>query len=162
MMVLDISIVSILTFFTIISLLVVYSILDIRDRRVMNEFVLAGGVVGCIVSILTGHFVANLVLHLTGLLLVIPLAFILFKIGSIGGADAKVLFIVALISPGIELGSWSQPILEAILALGGELVAILVGGYLYWRFKRNEENSTPPLIPLLLVGYLIVQIVALF
>ena len=161
-MVLDLSIVSILTFFTIISLLVVYSILDIRDRRVMNEFVLAGGVVGCIVLILTGHFVANLVLHLTGLLLVIPLAFILFRIGSIGGADAKVLFIVALISPGIELGSWSQPILEAILALGGELVAILVGGYLYWRFNRNEENSTPPLIPLLLVGYLIVQVIALF
>ncbi len=161
-MVLDLSIVSIVTFFTITSLLVVYSILDIRDRRVMNEVVFAGGVVGCIVSILTGHFVANLVLHLTALLLVIPLAYILFRIGSIGGADAKILFIVALISPGIELGIWSQPILEAIVGLGSELVVILLGGYLYWRFIRNEDNSTPPLIPLLLVGYLIVQVIGLF
>ena len=141
-MVLDLSIVSIVTFLTITSLLVVYSILDIRDRRVMNEVVFAGGVVGCIVSILTGHFIANLVLHLTALLLVIPLAYILFRIGSIGGADAKILFIVALISPGIELGILSQPILEAIVGIGGELVVILLGGYLYWRFKRNEDNST--------------------
>jgi Flp pilus assembly protein protease CpaA len=161
-MVLDLSIVSIATCFTVITLLVVYSILDIRDRRVMNEVVFAGGVVGCIVSILTGHFIANLVLHLTTLLLVIPLAYILFRIGSIGGADAKILFIVALISPGIELGIWSQPILEAIVGLGSELVVILLGGYLYWRFKRNEDKSTPPLIPLLLVGYLIVQVIALF
>ena len=161
-MVLDLSIVSIVTFFTIISLLVVYSILDIRDRKVMNEVVFVGGVVGCIVLILTGHFIANLVLHLTALLLVIPLAYILFRIGSIGGADAKILFIVALISPGIELGIWSQPILEAIVGLGGELVVVLLGGYLYWRFKRNEGNSTPPLIPLLLLGYLIVQVIALF
>lgn len=161
-MVLDLSIASVMSFFTIISLLVVYSILDIRDRRVMNEVVFTGGVGGCIVLILSGHIASNLVLHLTALLLVLPLAYTLFRIGSIGGADAKILFIVALISPGVELGIWSQPILEAILALGGELVAMLLGGYLYWRFKRNEENSTPPLIPLLLVGYLIVQVIALF
>ena len=161
-MVVDLSIVSIMSFFTIISLLVVYSTLDIRDRRVMNEVVFAGGAVGCIVLILTGHFITNLVLHLTALSLVIPLVYILFRIGSIGGADAKILFLVAFISPGIELGSWSQPILEAIFALGVELVAMLLGGYLYWRFRRNEENSTPPLIPFLLVGYLVIQVIALF
>jgi Flp pilus assembly protein protease CpaA len=151
-----------MSFLTIISLLVVYSILDIRDRRVMNEAVFAGGAVGCIVLVLTGHFVTNLVLHLTALLLVIPLAYILFRIGSIGGADAKILFIVALISPGIELGIWNQPILEAIIGLGGELIVMLLGGYLYWRFRRNEENSTPPLILFLLVGYLVIQVIALF
>jgi len=161
-MVLDLSLVSILSFFTIISLLVIYSILDIRDRKVMNEVVFEGGVVGCVVLILTGHFASNLVLHLTALLLVIPLTYILFRIGSIGGADAKVLFIVAFISPGIELGSWNQPVLEAILALGVEFVSMLLGGYLYWRFRRNDGNTTPPLLPFLLVGYLAIQVIALF
>ena len=161
-MVLDLSIVSIMSFFTIISLLVVYSILDIRDRRIANELVLAGGIVSFIVLILTGHFTSNLVLHLTSLLLVIPLTYILYKIGSIGGADVKILLITTFISPGIELGIWGQPILESIIALGGELSAMLLGGYLFWRFRRNEENSTPPLIPFLLVGYLAIQVIALF
>jgi Flp pilus assembly protein protease CpaA len=161
-MVLDLSLVSILSFFTIISLLVIYSSLDIRDRKVMNEVVFGGGIVGSIVLILTGHFASNLILHLTALLLVIPLTYILFRIGSIGGADAKVLFIVAFISPGIELGSWNQPVLEAILALGVEFVSMLLGGYLYWRFRRNDGNTTPPLLPFLLVGYLAIQVIALF
>ncbi|MHA2351947.1 MAG: prepilin peptidase [Candidatus Thorarchaeota archaeon] len=161
-MVLDLTIGSIMSFVTVISLLVIYSILDMRERRVKNELVLAGGVVGCIIMILTGHFVTSMVLHATALLIVIPLAYILFRIGSIGGADAKVLFVVAFISPGIELGIWTQPILEAIIGLGGELIVMLLGGYLYWRFRRNYENATPPLLPFLLVGYLAIQVMALF
>ncbi len=161
-MVLDLSFASIVSFVTILSLLLIYSFLDIRDRKVMNEVVVEGGVVGCIVLILTSHFASNLVLHLTALLLVMPLSYILFRFGSIGGADAKVLFVVALISPGIELGIWNQPILEAIIGLGGELIVMLLGGYLYWRIKRNSENVTPPLLPFLLVGFLAIQVLALF
>ncbi|MHA1965246.1 MAG: prepilin peptidase [Candidatus Thorarchaeota archaeon] len=161
-MVLDMSVASIMSFFTIISLLVVYSILDIRDRKIMNEIVFAGGAVGCVVLIFTGHFATNMVLHLTALMLVVPLSYILFRIGSIGGADAKVLCVVTLISPGIELGTWSQPVLEAILALGGELVAMLLGGYLYWQIRRKDVNATPPLVPFLLVGYLVIQLFAQF
>jgi hypothetical protein len=161
-MVLDSSVASIMSFSTIILLLVIYSILDLRDRRVKNELVLAGGAIGCIVLILTGHFVSNISLHLTALLLIIPLAYILFRMGSIGGADAKVLFVVALVSPGIELGTWDQPVLEAIIGLGGELIAMLLGGYLYWRMRRNDENETPPLILFLLMGFLAIQVIALF
>lgn len=161
-MVLDLSIASIMPFVTIMVLLVVYSILDIRDRKVKNELVFAGGAVGCIVSVLTGHFVLWWELHLTALLLVIPLVYLLFRIGSIGGADAKVLFVVTIVSPGIELGIWNQPVLEAIIGLGGELIVMLLGGYFYWRYRRESENSTPPLIPFLLVGYLAIQVLALF
>ena len=161
-MVLDLSFASIMSFVTILSLLLIYSFLDIRDRKVMNEVVVGGGVVGCIVLILTGHFASNLVLHLAALLLVMPLSYILFRFGSVGGADAKVLFLVALISPGIELGIWTQPILEATIGLGGELIVMLLGGYLYWRIKRNSENVTPPLLPFLFVGFLVIQLVAFF
>lgn len=160
-MVLDLTLTSVLTFFTILSLLAVYSILDIRDRRVKNDFVLAGGVLGCIILILTGHFVSSAILHATAILLVVPLAYVLYRIGSMGGADVKVLFVLVLVSPGIELGVWNQPVLEAIVALGGELSIMLLGGYLYWRFKRNNENVTPPLIPFLLVSYLAIQMLAL-
>ena len=159
-MVLDLTVMSISSVLTIISLLVIYSILDIRDRRVRNEIVFVGGVLGCLILVLTEHFVYNTVLHLSALLLVVSLSYILFRIGSIGGADAKVLFTIALLSPGIELGAWSQPVLEAIVGFGGELIVMLLGGYLYWKFKSRE--STPPLIPILFMGYLIMQLFALF
>ena len=89
MMVLDLSIASIMSVLTIISLLLIYSILDIRDRKVRNEFLFVGGVVGCIVLLLTNHFTTNLVLHVAALLIVLPPTYILFRIGSIGGADVK-------------------------------------------------------------------------
>jgi Flp pilus assembly protein protease CpaA len=161
-MVLDLSFASIMSFVTILSLLLIYSFLDIRDRRVTNELVIVGGTVGFIVLILTNHLSSHASLHVIALLLIIPLSYILFRVGSIGGADAKVLFVVALISPGIELGIWSQSILEAIIGLGGELIVMLLGGYLYWRVKRNSENVTPPLLPFLLVGFLAIQVLALF
>ena len=159
-MVLNFTVMSIASFLTIIALLVIYSILDIRDRKVKNEIVFIGGVVGCLILVLTEHFVYNIVLHLSSLLLVVSLSFILFRIGSIGGADAKVLFTIVLLSPGIELGAWGQPVLEAIIGLGGELIVMLLGGYLYWRYRTGERS--PPMIPILLIGYLIVQLFALF
>ena len=161
-MTLDLSFETIMSCVTIISLLVIYSILDIRDRKVKNEVVVVGLAVGVIVLIITGHFVNYLELHLTALLLVVPLAYVLFAIGSIGGADVKILFVVNFVSPGVELGIWNQPLLESIIGLGGELIAMLLGGYLYWRFRKNGENATPPLIPFLLVGYLLIQLIALF
>ena len=161
-MVLDLSLASIVHFITIILLLVVYSILDLRYRTVKNELVLAGVIIGGTISVFTGHFVTSIVLHATALLLTIPLAYILFRLGSIGGADVKVLFIVSLFSPGIELGNWNQPALEAIFGLGGELFIMLLGGYLYWRIKRNDKENNPPLLPFLLLGYLVIQVFAPF
>ena len=161
-MVLDLSVASILSFCTIIILLVIYSFLDVRERRVKNEFILVGGIVGCIALLLTSHFVSNIILHMTALVMVAPLAYTLFRMRSIGGADVKSLFLVALISPGIELRVLHIPVLEAVIGVGGELMVMLLGGYLYWRLKINDENATPPLIPFLLLGYLAIQLIALF
>jgi Flp pilus assembly protein protease CpaA len=159
-MVLTLSMMSVMTFFTIITLLTVYSFLDIRTREVKNEIVLLGLIVGGIISLVTGHFLYYSVLHLTVIVLVVPMSFVLFKMGSIGGADVKILFTVALLSPGFELGDWSQPLLEVIIGLGGEMIVMLLGGYLYWRSQSKERS--PPLIPMLLLGYLIVQLFGLF
>lgn len=162
MMVLDLSIAAISSFFTITSLLVVYSILDIRERRVPNEYIVVGGVVGCIVILLTGHFVSNIVLHVVALVIVFAMGYTLFRMRSIGGADVKSLLLVALISPGIELRVLNIPVLEAVAGMGGVFMVMLLGGYLYWRLEINDENTTPPLIPFLLLGYLAIQILALF
>ncbi len=159
-MVLDLTVMSISVFLTVSSLLVIYSVLDIRDRRVRNEIVFFGAAMGSIILILTEHFAYNAVLHLAALLLVIPISYILFRLGSIGGADAKVLLTVALLSPGVEFGDWSQPVLEAIIGIGGEIFVMLLGGYLFWKYK--DTDGTPPLIPILFIGYLVVQSLALF
>ncbi len=162
MMVLDLSIAAISSFFTITSLLVVYSILDIRERRVPNEYIVVGGVVGSIVILLTGHFVSNMVLHVVALVIVFVMGYTLFRMRSIGGADVKSLLLVALISPGIELRVMNIPVLEAVAGMGVVFMVMLLGGYLYWRLKIDDENTTPPLIPFLLLGYLAIQILALF
>lgn len=159
-MTLNLTMMSISSVLVVSSLLIIYSILDVRERRVKNEIIFLGGAAGCVVLILTEHFAYNAVLHITALLLVIPISYALFRIGSLGGADVKGLLTVALLSPGVELGDWNQPVLEAIGGLGGLLLAMLLGGYLFWRYKNRE--SSPPLIPFLLIGYLMVQLLALF
>lgn len=162
MMVVDLSFAAISSFLTVTSLLVLYSILDIRQRRVPNEYIVAGGVAGCVVIVLTGHLLSMLLLHVTAFVIVFVMAYALFRLRSIGGADVKSVLLVALISPGIELTAWNLPFIEAIVGMGGEFFVMLLGGYLYWRVKMNDENSTPPLIPFLLLGYLAVQLIALF
>jgi len=158
----DITFSSIISFFTVTLLLVFYSILDYQDRRVRNEFIITGCIIGSIALIFTGHLTSNLVLHSTSLLLIVPISYILFRIGSIGGADVKVLFVLTFISPGIELAILNDPVLEAIIGVGGELGVMLLGGYFFWRLRKGNEKITPPLIPFLLVGYLAIQVFALF
>jgi Flp pilus assembly protein protease CpaA len=161
-MVLDLSVAALASFLTTTSLLVIYSILDIRQRRVPNECIVLGGVVGCVVVVLTGHLLSSLLLHVTAFVIVSVMAYALYRMRSIGGADVKSLLLVALISPGIELTAWNLPFLETVAGMGGEFFVMLMGGYLYWRIRINDENSTPPLIPFLLLGYLAVQLIALF
>ncbi|MFX1605590.1 MAG: prepilin peptidase [Promethearchaeota archaeon] len=160
-MVLDSSVAAISSFLTTTSLLVIYSILDIRQRKVSNEYIAAGGIVGGAVILLTGHFVDDIILHVTALVIVSAMGYILFRLRSIGGADVKSLLLVALISPGIEFRVLNIPVLEAVAGMGGEFFVMLMGGYLYWRIKINDENATPPLIPFLLLGYLAIQLIFL-
>ncbi|MFW9833355.1 MAG: prepilin peptidase [Candidatus Thorarchaeota archaeon] len=160
-MVLDLSLAAYSSFLTVTSLLVVYSVLDIRQRRVPNEYMMIGFLVGSIVILLTGHLLANLVLHATALVIVFAMGYTLFRMRSIGGADVKNLLLVALISPGIELRVVNVPIIEAVVGMGVEFFVMLLGGYLYWRTNIHDEKTTPPLIPFLLLGYLTVQLLAL-
>jgi Flp pilus assembly protein protease CpaA len=149
---------SLLAFTMALILLFIYSAFDIRDRRIPNRVMLVGGVIGSAVTIISGHFYENLLLHLFSLLFSIVLSYILFRLGAFGGADAKALITVAIISPGFEFIIWINPIVEAIIATGIEASIMLSFGSVWWyqNKKNDKETQPPPLIPLLLLGYIII------
>lgn len=149
---------SLLAFTVTLLLLIIYSAFDVRERKVPNQLLLVGGIIGIAVSFISGHFYENLLLHLFALVFTIPISYILFKIGAFGGADVKALISVAIISPGFEFLISMNPLIEVIIAAGIELVTMLSLGYIWWFQAKNRSKDAlpPPLIPFLLIGYLIV------
>ena len=141
-------------------LLLMYTVLDIRTRKVPNQVMLIGGIVGLGVILQFGHIVDYAVLHLTAATLALILGYILFRIGALGGADVKALFTIAIISPGIEFATWGNPILEGIVALGLQLMITLLCGYLISQ-RKTDESEIIPLIPILFGAYLVLQLLAL-
>jgi len=159
-MVLIISMSTIASFVVTTILLFIYAVLDIRTRKVPNQVLLIGGIVGFAIVLQFGHIVDYALLHLTAVLVALILGYTLFRIGALGGADVKVLFSIAIISPGIEFASWGNPILEGIVAVGLQLMIILVIGYLIAQ-RKTDETEVIPLIPILFGAYLVLQLLAL-
>ncbi|MFX0045149.1 MAG: prepilin peptidase [Candidatus Hermodarchaeota archaeon] len=165
-MTLNLSVTSLLVFGVTLALLIVYSAMDLRSRLVRNEHLAVGGVLGFSLVVLSGHLTASSMLHLTAVIFVASVSYLLFRIGAIGGADAKTLLIVAILSPGIELAVWDSPILEALIGGGLELFIMLLLGFAYTKrsssLKSNHdaEYRTVPLIPFLLLSYILIQIIS--
>ena len=145
-MVLIITMSTIASFVFTTSLLIMYAVLDIRTREVPNQALLVGGITGLAVVLRFSHIVDYAILHLTA---------------AFGGADVKVLFTIAIVSPGIEFATWGNPILEGIMAVGLQLVITLAIGYLI-SLRKTDESEIIPLIPILLGAYLVLQLLALF
>ncbi|MHA2141256.1 MAG: prepilin peptidase [Candidatus Thorarchaeota archaeon] len=166
-MTLDLSLTSIIAFSTVLSILTVFSIMDIRERKVANQYLLVAGGIGVIIIGLTGHLIQNPLLHLAAPIFVTILAYVLFQIGAIGGADLKVLIIMSVISPGIELALWTDAILEAVIGGGLEMLIMLTCGYVYSNWSRKEDDTqraekiSTPLIPFLVIAYVLIQTLAL-
>ncbi len=81
--------------------------------------------------------------------------------GAIGGADLKTLVILSIVSPGIELALWIDPVLEAIVGGGLMMLIMLILGYLYSNWSTKTSESGTPLIPFLSVAYVLIQLLAL-
>ena len=151
-----------ISFATAVILLLVFSFLDVRERKVSNGLLSAGGLVGCVVSILTGHLFSRPFLYLSALSFVLALSYVLFRLGALGGADVKALVVVALTSPGVVYAHWENQIYEGVMIGAIEILVMVFVGYLYWQILRRSGRTTSeervvPLIPLLLVGYVVVQ-----
>lgn len=164
-MMLDLSLPSMSSFLTTLALLLVYSVLDLRERRVSNSIMLAGGVIGFGIVVISGHLIQSLLLHVVGPIFVVLVALVLFRVGAIGGADFKAILTVSIISPGVEFAAWGDQILEAIVGGGLSLLIMLLIGYCYssYRIRRTHlqrDNRVTPLIPFLLISYLLIQTLA--
>jgi Flp pilus assembly protein protease CpaA len=160
-MTLDLSLTSLVAFGIALTILIFFSILDIRGRRIANHIVLSGGVIGLAITILTGHLGQNPILHLAALLFVIVISSVLFRIGAIGGADLKILIILSITSPGIELALWVDPVLEAIIGGGLMMLIMLILGYVYSNWSVGTSERGTPLIPFLSAAYVLIQLLAL-
>jgi Flp pilus assembly protein protease CpaA len=160
-MVLEITIPSILSFAVTATLLLIYAVLDLRTRLVPNQVMIAGGLTGFVIVVLTGHLIDQAVLHLSAGVFMVLVAYSLFRTGAFGGADMKAVVTVAMLSPGIEFASWSDPILEGVLGSGLLLVAVLLGAYLFSRYRPREEGARiTPLLPVVLAAYILLQLLA--
>lgn len=161
-MALEITVARLIAFACIVAILTICSILDLRERRVSNEIIIVGLIVGLVLDIASGHIISAFPLHLIALSFATILVVILFRIGAIGGADAKSVVIVSLVSPGIEFSTMENQIFEGILGCAIMLFIMFLFGYIYQVMKKDSHNRATPLIPFLLVGYLAMQLLALF
>lgn len=143
-------------------LLAIYSYYDFRTRRVSNQMTYGGMLIGFVIVVLTGHFFMRLLVHVTAVLFFTVISILLFRFGAIGGADVKALLTIAIVSPGLEFRSLVEPFYDGLVIGGIELVLMFVFGIIYSRYlqrptSENERTKTP-LIPMLLLAYLVVQL----
>jgi Flp pilus assembly protein protease CpaA len=113
--------------------------------------------------LLDGQLLSETVLHATAILFSLVLSYVLYRIGAIGGADVKALMTLAIVSPGAAFIVWEDPILEAVVNMGMVMGMMLLLGFLYWKLVKETSNwdTKPPLIPFLLLSYIIIQGISL-
>jgi preflagellin peptidase FlaK len=161
-LVLEITVPSIVSFVSTITLLLIYSLLDLHERRVPNRVMIAGGTIGVGIVTLTGHLFNQMLLHLSAIVFMLCVGYLLFRLRVFGGADVKTVVSIAILSPGIEFSNWSDPILEGAVASGLLLGIVLLSAYLFSKSeRRSEELRMIPLLPIVLVAYLGMQLLAL-
>ncbi len=159
-MVLEITAQGLIAFGLAAALLVMFSTMDIKTRRVPNDIVAMALMIGLLTGVVTGHLLNQIYLHLVAISIAFLFTIPLFYRGAIGGADAKTVLLVACISPGFEFGQLGDVVFEGILGVLVPLLVMFIIGILY-RKKQVEPDDRPiPLIPFLLVGYLLVQLLA--
>ena len=161
-MALEMTLVAMVAFTYTVIVLIIFSGYDLRERRVPNELMLTGYIVGIMISLVTNLLFEQPVLHIVSIVFALLIASVLFKLKSIGGADAKTLVLIAIVSPGIEFTTYTDTVLEAIIGSLLPALIMLACGYLYSRRSPTEDSRTTPLIPFLLFGYLLLQVFALF
>ncbi|MHA1771381.1 MAG: prepilin peptidase [Candidatus Thorarchaeota archaeon] len=160
-MLIEMTLPHILSFFVVVVVLIQFSILDLRYRRVSNRYTMASIVVGCALITLTGLIFTELWIHLCAIILMSWFVLVLYRIGALGGADVKILLFVSITSPGLEFVTWNNFVLEALVGTGMVVVLMLILASVYSRTGRSMEHTQTPLIPFMLISYLCIQMIAI-
>jgi len=160
-MAVEITIQGIMAFGLSVSLLTLFSLMDLKTRKVSNELMTISLALGVLMSIVTGHLLDQLYLHLVGIFLAMVFAAPLFYMNAFGGADVKTVILLQFISPGLELGTFAEFVTEGMMGVFIPLLFMLVLGLLYSRSRGKIASDTTPLIPFLFLGYLLMQLIVL-
>ncbi len=141
--------------------LTVTSVSDIRTRKVPNRVVLVCGVCGLGVSLTTGALQTLLASYVTSVLVALTMGLVLYRTGTIGGGDVKLLIVIAVTSPGTVAGMTvgADAVIEAALIVLVETLLMLAVGAIWWKASKivTKQDRTPPLVPMLLISFLVVQ-----
>ncbi|NWF95369.1 MAG: prepilin peptidase [Candidatus Thorarchaeota archaeon] len=156
---------SALSFLAACALLTVCSVTDLRQRVVPNRIVALGAISGIILVSATGHLMSEVELHIVAILMVSPVLYLLWRIGTIGGGDLKMITVITIVSPGIELTSWSPAMAEVIMGTLLQILLMLTMAELYsrWYLRTHggpERKGRTPLVPFLFAAYLATQLLA--
>ncbi|MHA2423914.1 MAG: prepilin peptidase [Candidatus Thorarchaeota archaeon] len=160
-MAVEITIQGLLAFSLAVALLMFFSLMDLKTRKVPNEVMSMSFALGVLMSIVTGHLIDQLYLHLVGIIFAVVFAIPLFYMNAIGGADVKTVILLQFISPGLELGTFTEFVTEGMIGVFALLLSMLVLGLLYSRREEKIDRKRTPLIPFLFVGYLVMQLIVL-
>ncbi|MFW9849946.1 MAG: prepilin peptidase [Candidatus Thorarchaeota archaeon] len=160
-MAVEITMQGIMAFGLSVSLLTLFSLMDIKTRKVSNELMTISLAVGVLMSIVTGHLLDQLYLHLVGIFLAVIFAVPLFYMNAFGGADVKTMILLQFISPGLELGNFAEFLAEGMIGVFVPLLFMLVLGLVYSKRGGKTDRDKTPLIPFLFVGYLLMQLIVL-
>ncbi len=150
----------VVSFAIVTTILIVFSVIDVETRKVPNKYMIAGMIITGVTTVLTGHLFSEIMLHLIAFIVTGIFVVILFRIGALGGADAKSMILITLGSPGIEFVSLADPIYEAILGTIGILLIMLVGAIAYSK-KADDISKGTPLLPFMLIAYLLLQAISI-
>jgi Flp pilus assembly protein protease CpaA len=135
--------------------------MDFKTRKVSNELMTMSLALGVLMGIVTGHLIDQLYLHLVGIFIAVVFAVPLFYMNAFGGADVKTVILLQFISPGLELGTYAEFVTEGMIGVFTPMLFMLVLGLLYSRSEGKIDGKKTPLIPFLLVGYILMQLIVL-
>jgi len=154
----------VLAFLASIVFLSLVSYYDLKNRHVENMIMVVSAIIGTLLTLLSGHLFQFLLQHLLAVSVTLLLATVLFRTGAIGGADFKSLLIISVMSPGAEFHDVINPLFEGVIVPMIQVLLMLVLGQIWCVFNRRNKSDgevTPPLLPFLLAGYLVLQTIPL-
>lgn len=149
-----------LAFIASVVFLSLVSYQDLKNRHVENKIMIVSAIIGTLLTLVSGHFFQFMWQHILAISVTFLLATVLFRAGSIGGADFKSLLIIAVMSPGAEFHSIGNPLFESVIVPMLQVLLMLIMGKIWCIFKwgkKLDDEAVPPLLPFLLAGYLLLQ-----
>ncbi len=146
---------NVILFGATVVMLTIGGLTDLTGRVVPNRLTYTSIVVGGALVMMTGCFVTLWLKYVIVGTFVVPVTYFLFRIGAIGGGDAKILLAINIMTPGfvfVEGFQWT--ILEVVTGYCGVVMPALTLAILT---KNTGRTMRFPLVPFFLVAYVSIQ-----